>query len=282
MTAVLLTGATSGLGRWLAPRLGAAGLTVLLHGRDPDKVARGVAEVRAAGGTAEGLVADLASLAEVDRLAAAVAGRDDLTILVNNAGVGFGPPGGAREESADGHELRWAVNFLAPVRLTTALLPTLTANAPAKVVNVGSIGQAPIDFDDVELRRSYDGVTAYRRSKLALAAWSLDLTDDLAGELEGRLAGGEVSVNCLHPATFMDTQMVRDYGAAPRSTVQEGGEATLRLILHERGTGGFFDGDRPARAHPDAYDPEVRRRLRAMFGSAATGKAQTHEQSDCR
>ncbi|MEV4138507.1 hypothetical protein AB0J72_40840 [Dactylosporangium sp. NPDC049742] len=192
------------------------------------------------------------------------------------------PTGTSCRELPEGRDSRWAVNFLAPVRLTTALLPTLTTNAPAKVVNVGSIGQAPIDFDDVELRRSYDGVTAYRRSKLALAAWSLDLAGELAGELDGGLAGGEVSVNCLHPATFMDTQMVRDYGAAPRSTVREGGEATLRLILHERGTGGFFDGDRPARAHPDAYDPEVRRRLRAMFGSAGTGKAHMHEQSDCR
>ncbi|GAB3823670.1 SDR family NAD(P)-dependent oxidoreductase [Dactylosporangium cerinum] len=256
MTAVLLTGATSGLGRWLAPRLGQAGLTVLLHGRDAGKVDRGVDEVRAAGGTAEGFVADLADLAEVDRLAAAVRDRGDLTILVNNAGVGFGEPGGPREESADGHELRWAVNFLAPVRLTRALLPTLAANAPAKVVNVGSLGQEPIDFADVELVLDYDGITAYRRSKLALAAWSFALAD----ELDGR----GVSVNCLHPATFMDTQMVRDYGAAPLSTVREGGEATLRLILEQRGTGGFFDGMRPARAHPDAYDPEVRRGIAAL------------------
>lgn len=256
MTAVLLTGATSGLGRWLAPRLGEAGLTVLVHGRDPGKVERGVTEVKAAGGAAEGLVADLADLAEVDRLAAAVAGRTDLTVLVNNAGVGFGAPGATREESADGHELRWAVNFLAPVRLTRALLPTLTGNAPAKIVNVGSLGQLPIDFSDVELRRSYDGITAYRRSKLALSAWSFELAEAL--ERTG------VTVNCLHPATFMDTQMVRDHGAAPRSSVQEGGEATLRLILHEPGTGGFFDGNRPARAHPDAYDPEVRRRLREI------------------
>ncbi|MDG6104326.1 Rossmann-fold NAD(P)-binding domain-containing protein [Dactylosporangium aurantiacum] len=154
-------------------------------------------------------------------------------------------------------------------------MPTLTANAPAKVVNVGSLGQVPVDFDDVELTRGYDGVTAYRRAKLALAAWSFDLAEELAGR--------GVTVNCLHPATLMDTQMVRDHGAPPRSTVREGGEATLRLILHEEGTGGFFDGQRPARAHPDAYDPEVRRRLRALtFGSARTGKAPTHEQTNCR
>ncbi|MET7392311.1 SDR family NAD(P)-dependent oxidoreductase [Dactylosporangium sp. NPDC005572] len=259
MHAVLLTGATGGLGRWLAPRLGAAGLTVLLHGRDKARVDRGVAEVHAAGGRAEGFVADLASLAEIDGLAQAVAGRDDLTVLVNNAGVGFGAPGAPRELSADGYELRWAVNLLAPVHLTRALLPTLRANAHSKVVNVGSLGQAPIDFTDLQLEREYDGVTAYRRAKLALAVWSFELA-----EHEERQRTG-VSVNCLHPATFMDTGMVRAAGRPPVSTVDEGGAATLRLILEEHGTGGFFDGTEPARAHPDAYDPVVRDRLRAVL-----------------
>jgi NAD(P)-dependent dehydrogenase (short-subunit alcohol dehydrogenase family) len=248
--AVLLTGATSGLGRWLAPRLAAAGLTVLVHGRDPGKVAALVDEL---GGAAEGFVADLASLEEVGRLAAEVAGREDLTVLVNNAGVGFG----AREVSVDGYELRWAVNLLAPVRLTRALLPTLKANAPSRIVNVGSAGQAPIDFDDVQMERHYDDVDAYRRAKLALAAWTFDLADELAGT--------GVTANVLHPATFMDTQMVRDYGQTPLSTVEQGGEATLRLILEERGTGLFFNGNREARAHPDAYDPAVRAKLSQLI-----------------
>ncbi|WP_433217963.1 SDR family NAD(P)-dependent oxidoreductase [Dactylosporangium sp. CS-047395] len=98
MSEVLLTGATSGLGRWLAPRLGQAGLTVLVHGRDKSKVERGVAEVEQAGGRAEGFVADLARLGDVDRLAGEVEGRP-LTHLVNNAGVGFGERNGTREES---------------------------------------------------------------------------------------------------------------------------------------------------------------------------------------
>ncbi|GGM07476.1 SDR family NAD(P)-dependent oxidoreductase [Dactylosporangium sucinum] len=259
MHAVLLTGATGGLGRWLAPRLGAAGLTVLLHGRDKAGVDRGVAEVHAAGGRAEGFVADLADLAEVDRLARAVAGREDLTVLVNNAGVGFGEPGAPRELSADGYELRWAVNLLAPVHLTRALLPTLRVNAHSKVVNLGSLGQAPIDFDDLQMAQRYDGITAYRRSKLALAVWTFELA-----EHEERQRTG-VSVNCLHPATFMDTAMVREAGQPPHSTVEQGGAATLRLIMEEHGTGGFFNGTEPAQAHPDAYDPRVRDRLRAAL-----------------
>jgi NAD(P)-dependent dehydrogenase (short-subunit alcohol dehydrogenase family) len=228
-----------------------------VHGRDPDKVAALVGELRASG-TSEGFVADLANLKDVERLAAEVAGRSDLTVLVNNAGVGFGERGGGREVSADGYELRWAVNLLAPVRLTRALLPTLKANAPSRVVNVGSGGQVSIDFDDLQMEQHYDGVDAYRRSKLALAAWTFELADELAGT--------GVTTNVLHPATFMDTQMVRDYGQEPHSTVEQGGEATLRLILDETGTTGqYFNGTRKAQAHPDAYDPAVRAKLREVL-----------------
>lgn len=177
---------------------------------------------------------------------------------MNNAAVGFGRPGAPRELSADGHELRWAVNYLAPVLLARDLLPVLRANAPARIVNVGSLGQVEIDFDDLDMERGYDGITAYRRSKLALAAFSFDLAEELAGS--------GVTVTCIHPATFMDTAMVGEYGAAPLSTVDEGGVATLVLVTgpeHAATNGEFFDGLSPARAHPDAYDPGIRRRLRA-------------------
>jgi NAD(P)-dependent dehydrogenase (short-subunit alcohol dehydrogenase family) len=251
---VLVTGATSGLGAWLVPRLAEAGLTVLVHGRDEAKVGARVAQVRAGGGRAEGFVADLADLAQCRRLAAEVAARGDLGILVNNAGVGFGTSGAGRETSRDGFELRWAVNYLAPVALTRGLLGVLAANAPADIVNVGSAGQAPIDFDDLGATRHYDGTLAYRRAKLALAAWSFGLADEV------RERG--IRVNCLHPATFMNTAMVTAAGIAPTSTVDDGGAATLRLILHPEGTGRFYLGARAGRAHRDAYDPAVRAALR--------------------
>jgi NAD(P)-dependent dehydrogenase (short-subunit alcohol dehydrogenase family) len=257
---VLLTGSTSGLGAWLAPRLAEAGLTVLMHGRDPAKVRAGVEAVRAGGGRAEGLVADLSSLAECRRLAAEVAARGDLSILVNNAGIGFGAPGSGRETSRDGFELRWAVNYLAPVALTRGLLDTLRANAPADIVNVGSAGQLPIDFDDLAGEHGYDGTVAYRRAKLALAAWTFDLAE--------RLADRGVRVNCLHPATFMATTMVTEAGVPPASTVEDGGAATLKLILRPEGTGKFYNGLREAHAHRDAYDPAVRSALRAATDKA--------------
>ncbi|GAB2713085.1 SDR family NAD(P)-dependent oxidoreductase [Streptomyces bullii] len=256
MSTFLITGATSGLGRYVAFELVRSGHVVLAHGRDADRTRRLVEELRAEG-DAEGFVADLASSVQVRELGAHVAdAHPDLDVLINNAGVGAGPSGARRELGADGHELRLAVNYLAPVVLTRALLPVLRANAPARVVNVGSAGQEPLDFDDPELARGYSGVSAYCRSKFALAAHTFALA--------GELAGTGVSVNVLHPATYMDTAMVREAGITPLNTVADGAAAVLALATRDMGTGRYFDGTRPARAHEAAYHPEVQRRLAAV------------------
>jgi NAD(P)-dependent dehydrogenase (short-subunit alcohol dehydrogenase family) len=256
MSTVLITGATSGLGRYLAFALVRSGHVVLAHGRDAARTDRLVQELRAEG-EAQGFVADLASLAQVRALGAEVAAaRPDLDVLINNAGVGSGGPGAPREVSADGHELRLAVNYLAPVVLTRALLPVLRAGASARIVNVGSAGQEPLDFSDPELTRGYSGVAAYCRSKFALAAHTFTLAEELAGS--------GVAVNVLHPATYMDTAMVREAGIAPWNSVADGAAAVLALATGEVGSGRYFDGTRPARAHQDAYDPGVRRRLAAV------------------
>ncbi|ANS69353.1 retinol dehydrogenase [Streptomyces lincolnensis] len=253
MSTILITGATSGLGRYLAFELVRAGHLVLAHGRDTARTERLVEELRTEG-TAEGFVADLASLARVRELGARVAeAHPDLDVLINNAGVGSGTPGSGREVSADGHELRLAVNYLAPVVLSRALLPTLRARPSARIVNVGSAGQEPLDFDDPELTRGYAGVSAYRRAKFALAAHTFTLAEEL------RDTG--VSVNVLHPATYMDTAMVREGGVSPWSTVADGAPGVLALATRETGSGGYFDGTRRARAHEGTYDPEVRKRL---------------------
>ncbi|MFE7174636.1 SDR family NAD(P)-dependent oxidoreductase [Streptomyces sp. NPDC057616] len=253
MSTTLITGATSGLGRYVAFELVRAGHVVLAHGRDAGRTEQLVAELRAEG-DAEGFVADLASLSQVRELGAHVAGaHPDLDVLINNAGVGAGAPGGARELSADGHELRLAVNYLAPVVLTRALLPVLRANAPSRIVNVGSAGQDPLDFDDIEYRRGYDGFAAYRRAKFALAAHTFALA--------GELAGTGVAVNVLHPATFMDTAMVREGGVTPWNTVADGAPGVLALATEDHGTGTYFDGTTPARAHEDTYDPTLQKRL---------------------
>lgn len=254
---VLITGATSGLGRYLAGELAGSGWQVLAHGRDPGRVADLTAEL---GGGARGYVADLGSLGAVRDLAERVRSEAPrLDVLVNNAALGFGEPGEGRQVSADGHELRFAVNYLAQVLLTRRLLPLLTASAPSRVVNVGSLGQVPFVPAEAEFEAGYNGVDAYRRSKLALAAFTFDLAAELAPD--------QVTVNCLHPATFMDTAMVRLGGITPVSTVEEGGEATMRLITDpalDGVTGQFFDGLRTSRALPQAYDRQFRTQLREV------------------
>ncbi|KUN31812.1 3-oxoacyl-ACP reductase [Streptomyces corchorusii] len=256
MSTVLITGATSGLGRYVAFELVRSGHLVLAHGRDRARTERLVEELRTEG-AAEGFVADLARLAEVRELGARVAeAHPGLDVLVNNAGVGGGTPGSGRELSADGHELRLAVNYLAPVVLTRALLPVLRANPPARIVNVGSGGQEPVDVADPELTRGYSGISAYCRSKFALAAYTFTLAEELAGS--------GVSVNVLHPATYMDTAMVREGGITPWSSVADGAPGVLALATRETGSGGYYDGTRPARAHEAAYDADVRKRLAAV------------------
>ncbi len=179
-----------------------------------------------------------------------------LDVLVNNAGMGTGGRDAGREVSADGHELRLAVNYLAPVALTRALLPTLRANVPARIVNVGSAGQEPVAFDDPELTRGYSGGSAYCRSKFALAAYTFALAEELEGS--------GVAVNVLHPATYMDTAMVREGGISPWNTVADGAPGVPALASRDLGSERCFDGTRAARAHQGTYDPEVRERLAAV------------------
>src|SRR5271157_2890719 len=148
-----------------------------------------------------------------------------------------------------------AVNYLAGFLLTRLLLPLIEARAPSRIVNVSSAGQQAIDFGDVMLTHGYSGVRAYCQSKLA----QILFTFDLAEELKGR----NVTVNALHPATYMDTAMVRKSGVQPVSTVEEGGEAIMQLVASpalEGKTGLYFSGRREQRANAQAYDSAARRR----------------------
>lgn len=259
---ILVTGATGGLGRALAGRLAELGATVIMHGRSADRLDAAREQIRTEVPTAalQPVVADLASLAEVDRMADEVLDTcAQLHAVVSNAGVGFGSDTSRRETSRDGIELRLAVNHLAGAQLIRRLLPRLVESAPARIVQVASLAQQPIDPADPQLERDYDGWRAYSQSKLA----QVMLTRDLAAELDP----AAVTVNALHPATFMDTGMVREGGIAPQSSVDEGLEATLRLLVDpdlDGISGRFFDGTREVSPHRAAADPEARARVREL------------------
>jgi NAD(P)-dependent dehydrogenase (short-subunit alcohol dehydrogenase family) len=257
---VLVTGATDGLGRGVAERLAADGATVHLHGRDAGRLAATAREIQQATGNDRVHThrADLASLDEVRALAADVErSTDRLDVLVNNAGIGSGKPDlTTRQESRDGYELRFAVNYLATFLLTLRLLPLLERSKPARIVNVASLGQAPIDFDDVMLRDGYSGSRAYSQSKLAQINFTFELAD--------RLAGKGVSVNSLHPATYMPTKIVLDQVGRSVDSLQTGVDATVRLATApelDGVSGRFFDREQESAPHPWALDRDNREQL---------------------
>src|SRR3954462_11607707 len=258
---VLVTGSTDGVGRYVAGRLAAAGAKVLIHGRDYDRAKTLEDEIRRAGhGEAIFYRSDLSSLAGARQLAGAgVADHERLDVFISNAGIGSRSGGGGRLESADGYELRFAVNYLAGFLLAYLLLPLLKASAPSRIVNVASLGQHPLDFGDVMLTKDYSGGRAYAQSKLAQIMFTIDLARELKGS--------GMTVNALHPATYMNTTMVREGGITPISTVEQGGEAILHLAIGgdvAGKTGLFFNGMQEARANPQAYDEAARKRLRCL------------------
>jgi NAD(P)-dependent dehydrogenase (short-subunit alcohol dehydrogenase family) len=176
-------------------------------------------------------------------------------VLVNNAGIGSGmPEGRERRESKDGHELRFQVNYLAGYLLTERLLDRV--RTPARIVFVASLGQMPIDFDDVMLQRSYSGIQAYCQSKVAQIAYAMALA--------ARLDPHEVTVNSLHPSTFMPTKMVLAERGEALDPLEQGVDATHRLIADpalDGVTGRFFDREQETAPHPWALDRNNRDRL---------------------
>lgn len=253
----LVTGSTSGLGRDVALRLAADGWHVIVHGRSVERGQEVVEEIQRGGqGSARFYRADFASFAQVRELAESVLrDYDRIDVLVNNAGFGSAPD--ERLVSEDGHEFRFQVNYLSPFLLTHMLLPVVRESAPSRIVNVSSLAQQPIDWDDVMIEKNFSGGRAYGQSKLAQVAHTFDLHEELRGT--------GVMVNSLHPAAYMPTGMVARAGITPRATLAEGSDALLQLVLSDEIEGGqFFAGLNPRRAHDQVYDLEHRARLKRL------------------
>jgi NAD(P)-dependent dehydrogenase (short-subunit alcohol dehydrogenase family) len=255
---ILVTGTTDGLGRAVAGELAAQGATLLLHGRSEERGKRTLSEITARTGNNKLAYyqADFESLSEVRDLAERIqAEHERLDVLLNNAALGIDP---VRRISSDGHESTFQVDYLAPYLLSYLLEPLLIASAPSRIVNVASAGQAPINFHDIMLERSYDGMQAYCQAKLA----DIMLTIDQAA----RLSGTGVTVNCLHPAFNMPTKIVT-HMFTPQSEIADGVRSTVRLVTDpalENVTGRYFDQTHEARALPQAYDERARARLRGI------------------
>jgi len=255
---ILITGSTDGIGKLTALQLARQNAHIIIHGRNEDKIKKTIDEIKtkSTNQRIDGLSADLSSLKEVRKLANEVLEKyNAMDVLINNAGVGMAD----ERYSKDGYELRFAVNYLAPFLFTQLILPVLKHAAPSRIVNVSSAGQYPVNFDDMMLEKKFDPTTAYRQSKLALITFTIDLAEKLKGD--------NITVNSLHPGTYLNTNMVRRSGITPWGEPETGADAIVYLATDPKlngVTGKYFDVKSEARADSQAYDPQARKRLWEM------------------
>lgn len=255
---VLVTGSTDGLGRELARALAADGAHVIVHGRSAERGQALVDEINKAGvGSASFVGADFASLDAVRNFADSIAkDHPKLDLLVNNAGIAF-LDDHPRETSADGFELQWAVNYLAGWVLVHRLRPALEAAAPSRVINVASLSADPIDFDDANLEKPGAQARGYGQSKLAQVS--------MTAELGANFAASGITMIAVHPATMMDTTMIKKIGMQPRTTVDEGRDAVMSLITAPTlEAGAFYVGAKRGTPHAQAGDAAARAKLLAL------------------
>jgi NAD(P)-dependent dehydrogenase (short-subunit alcohol dehydrogenase family) len=253
---ILVTGSTDGIGKLTATILAEKGAHVLIHGRNMQKLTRVVNEIKlkSKNPEVEGYNADFNALTNVKKLATELLEKyPTLDVLLNNAGIGLT---GERKVSQDGYELRFAVNYLAPFLLTNLLIPILKKTRSSRIINVASIGQHSLDFNDIMLEEHYDPRRAYRQSKLALIMFSFMLAE--------KLKDAKISVNALHPGTYLDTKMVREAGITPFGRAESGADAEVYLATSndlEGVTGDFYDGKSRSRALDQAYNRQARMKL---------------------
>ena len=263
---VLVTGATSGIGRATALGLAVMGARVAITGRSVDRTEDAARDIRAAGGgQVEVFVADLSSQSQLRRLADQVLhSLVRIDVLVNNVGGYFN----TRHLTADGLERTFALNHLAPFLLTNLLVDRLCHSSPARVVTVSSNAQAlgRIDFEDLQGARSYSGARAYNQSKLANVLFSY--------ELARRLHGSRVTANALHPGVVSTSFGAEDPGQLQKllvpflrpfmKTPTQGAATSIHLAsaadLHQV-TGGYFANRKPKTSSQASYDQAAAARL---------------------
>jgi retinol dehydrogenase 14 len=270
---VLITGATSGIGRATALGLARMGARVAITGRDRIRTEDTAREIRsAASGRVDAFVADLSAQSEVRRLATEMLQNlSRIDVLINNVGGYWN----TRHITVDGLERTFALNHLAPFLLTNLLLDRLKQSAPARVVTVSSNAHAQgrrIDFDDLQGERSYSGTRAYSQSKLA----NLLFTYELARQLQAThlLDQPLVTVNALHPGVVSTS-----FGAEDPATVQrvlirffrplmkspaQGAVTSIHVASApevEQVTGQYFANSKPTRSSRPSYDATAAARL---------------------
>jgi NAD(P)-dependent dehydrogenase (short-subunit alcohol dehydrogenase family) len=262
----MVTGANDGIGRATALGLARLGATVVMVCRDQHRGRTAQEQIKVESGNdgIELMLADLSSQAAIRKLAADYTrSHARLHVLVNNAGVNVKQ----RTVTADGIELNFAVNYLAPFLLTRLLVDTLKVSAPSRIINVASAAEqmGRIDFDDLMSVRKYSALRAYCQSKLATVLFTY--------ELAHRLEPSHVTVNCLHPGVVRTkiTQRMSGWGAVmallgrPFAAPPERGAETILYLASspvvQDVTGKYFENKRQKRSSPRSYDSATGKRL---------------------
>lgn len=258
---VLVTGSSTGLGFGVARLLAEAGYQVLVHGRNHRRAQDAAHQLRqrCRVGSFESVVADFSTLSAVRELAEMLnRNLDGLHAVVNNAGVATPNRSmGTRLTSQDGYLLEWQANFLVPFALSVLCSELLVRSAPARVINVSSVAQGwgQIHWSDPQLERSWDRMTAYAQSKVALTMFT--------NEYAARLAGTGVVANSLHPG-MCNTRMVRSTFLIAPHRADYGSRNIARLVLDPdigAATGQYFEKARAVKPNRLAADRNARRRL---------------------
>jgi NAD(P)-dependent dehydrogenase (short-subunit alcohol dehydrogenase family) len=263
---ILVTGSTDGIGFETAKMLVREGHQVLLHGRNPAKLADAKKALAALKGdeSVEAYLADLSRLGDVEALAKAVIEKHKrLAVLVNNAGVLKTP----NPVTADGLDVRFIVNTLAPYLLTKRLLPLL--GKKGRVVNLSSAAQAPVNLDALAGRGELADMQAYAQSKLAITAWS---------RVMARSLPDGPAVIAVNPGSLLASKMVKDGFGVVGNDIGIGAEILTRAALTDEfasASGQYFDNDKGAFGppHADALNPseseEIVRAIDALLAKLA-------------
>ena len=249
---ILITGSTDGIGKLAAAQLAAEGHKICLHGRKPEKLVKVISEIKEHTGSEniDGFVADFSDLDAVNKMAATVLGKAiKIDVLINNAGVFKSPV----KRTRGGFDIRFTVNYLAPYLLTKILVPVLAKENGARVINLSSAAQAPVDLHALTGKGQLPTQESYAQSKLALTMWSFHLAK----------AEPDIAVIALNPGSLLNTNMVREGYGRYWSPAAKGGNIICELAIAEEYdgvSGKYFDNDKGTakgafgRAHEDAYD----------------------------
>ena len=245
---ILITGSTDGIGKLAAEKLAHEGHHLYLHGRNAEKLARVIAEmkVKCGNGHIDGFVADLSSFESVKKMTDEVLEKlPKLDVLINNAGIYKS----ANARNADGLDLRFVVNYLAPYYQTNAWLPLLEKGANARIINLSSAAQKSVDLAVLKGEKQDTEQATYAQSKLALTMWSYELAKTL----------NYITVIPLNPGSLLNTNMVKEAFGHHWSSAEKGAQIIYQLAVSEQYagiTGKYFDNDHGAfgRPHADVYD----------------------------